>query len=59
MNIIVFGPLLGLFAGVLGVIVLLEDDVRGVLATLINGLHQLIAQNGRVKLPICQQQCVD
>jgi hypothetical protein len=45
-------PLFGKFGGVLGVIVLLENNVLGSLVVIMQGLLELILQNGCVELGI-------
>ena len=47
-----FEPVLGLFAGVLGVTVLLEDSVRGSFAKIIYAVHHVFIQNGCLEVSI-------
>ena len=52
LNVVVFEPLFGLFAGMLGVIVLLEDSVRGSFAKMTDAVHHVFVQNGCVEVSI-------
>ena len=52
MSVVVFGPVLGLFAGVLGAIVLLEDGVRRDLAKMADAVHHVFVQNGCAEVSI-------
>ena len=51
-EILLLWPLLGLFAGMLGIIVLLEDGIRGIGAIILHGLLELILQNLKIKVSI-------
>ena len=51
-DLVAFGPLLGLFAGMLGVIVLLEYDVRGSFAKMTDAVHHAFILNGYAEVSI-------
>jgi hypothetical protein len=52
MNSMVFIPGFGLFAGVLGVIILLEDNILMPFLGILDGLLELIIQNANIKVSI-------
>src|ERR1700761_7191847 len=45
-------PFLDLFGGVLGVIILLKDDVRRIKTIMLQGIEQFILQNLKVKVTV-------